>query len=299
VNPIPTKQWLIIGLSAFTSLAICAFLLVLIEVLDLSVRTPEKFSWTVGLPLLGMLNRVDTKTFNVAHYFNHQSTDEKVEMFKSLLRKLRFEIESLNAQIVLFTSPKKREGKTFVTLCVAYALSLVDKRVLIIDTNFKNNSLSKILNPKNEKYQTLDSKKARYLLTSGKINGPEDQESKSERFEEGIYDLITPTAFNNVFVVTNSGGSDSPAEIFSGKNFKRLIRAYADSFDYIFLEGASINEYSDTKELIEHVDKVVAVFGASNNIKSIDKRSITFLKSIKEKFGGAVLNMVDEKDLKL
>lgn len=297
VNPLPTKQWLIVGLSGFTSLAICAFLLVLIEVLDLSVRTPEKFAWTVGLPLLGMVNRVDIKTFNVKNYFNQPSTDEKVETFKSLLRKLRYEVESLNAQIILFTSLKKREGKTFVILSVAYALSLIEKRVLIIDTNFKNNSLSKILNPTGEKYQTIDSKKARHLLTVGA--GGKGEEPKTEQFDEAIYNLITPTSFNNVFIITNSGGSDSPAEIFSGKNFKNLVAAYSDSFDYIFMEGASVNDYSDTKELIEHVDRVVAVFAAGSSIKSIDKRSIAFLKSIKEKLGGAVLNSIEGKDLKL
>jgi polysaccharide biosynthesis transport protein len=85
----------------------------------------------------------------------------------------------------------------------------------------------------------------------------------------------------------------------SGRDFQNLIAALADSFDYILLEGASLNDYSDTKELVKYCDKVVAVFSAESSVKQLDKDSIYYLKSLGKKFGGAVLNKVDTKDLKL
>ena len=58
-----------------------------------------------------------------------------------------------------------------------------------------------------------------------------------------------------------------------------------------------MNNYSDTKELVDFVDKVVTIFAAESDIKQIDKDSIHFLKSLGGKFMGAILNKVNLKDL--
>jgi len=296
--PENSKRILIIALAGATSLALCFFVIVVIELIDASVRTPEKFKRIIGLPLAGCLNRIDNRNFNIRSYFNQQNGNEEMEMFKSLLRKIRHEIESLNAKVILFTSPKKRDGKTFTMFCLSYVLSLVNKRVLIIDTNFKNNSLSQILGRNQSDLKVLDSRKRR-MLTSA--NGHTRSEGEQAEFDhENTYDLINPTKYKNIYIVGNAGsGSESPAEILSGRDFSNLITALSDSFDYILLEGAALNDYSDTKELVRYVDKVVAVYSADSPVKQLDRETTYYLKSLGKKFGGAILNRVETKDLKL
>jgi len=58
-----------------------------------------------------------------------------------------------------------------------------------------------------------------------------------------------------------------------------------------------MNNYSDTKELTQYVDKVIAVFGAENDIKTIDKESIDYLSNLGSKFMGAILNKMDLRNL--
>jgi len=127
------------------------------------------------------------------------------------------------------------------------------------------------------------------------------QRKTDEEFDhENTYDLINPTKYKNIYIVGNAGGgNESPAEILSGRDFANLINVLADSFDYIMLEGAALNDYSDTKELVRYADKVVAIFSAESSIKQLDRESVIYLKSLGKKFGGAVLNRVDAKDLKL
>lgn len=294
--PENSKRVIIIGLGGVTSFMLCLFVIAGLELIDGAIRTPDRFKRAVGLPLAGSINKIDNKNFNIRTYFNQQNGNEETEMFKSLLRKLRHEIESTGAKVILFTSPKRKEGKTFITFALSYVLSLVNKRVLIIDTNFKNNSLSQILGRNQSDLKVLDSKKHKLLAaaqTQKETVGPDfDQENS--------YDLINPTKYKNIYIVGNSGGgTESPAEILSGRDFANLIGALADSFDYILLEGASLNDYSDTKELVKYADKVVAVFSADSSIKHLDRDSIYYLKSIGKKFGGAVLNMVETKNLKI
>ena len=202
----------------------------------------------------------------------------------------------MNGKVLLFTSPKKRDGKTFVMFSLAYVLSLLDKRVLILDTNFKNNSLSQILGRGQSDLKVLDTKKHKLLVSSQET----DKKMEAEFEHENSYDLINPTKYKNIYIVGNSGGgSESPAEILSGRDFTNLVSILADSFDYVLMEGASLNDYSDTKELVRYADKVVAVFSAETSIRQLDREAIQYFKSLGKKFGGCVLNRVDTKDLKL
>jgi succinoglycan biosynthesis transport protein ExoP len=297
VAPETSKRILIVALAAVTSFTLCLFAIVALELMDGSVKTPGKFKSIVGLPLSGSINKIDSRNFNIRTYFNQQNGSEETEMFKSLLRKLRHEIESMNAKVILFTSPKRKDGKTFFMFCLSYVLSLVNKRILIIDTNFKNNSLSQILGRNQSDLKLLDSKKHKLLAAAQ--NGSKS-EADAEFEKENSYDLINPTKYKNIFIVGNAGGgSESPAEILSGRDFGNLITSLADSFDYILLEGAALNDFSDTKELVKYADKVVAVFSAESAVKQLDRETIYYLKSLGKKFGGSVLNRVASVDLKL
>ncbi|MDQ2657389.1 MAG: hypothetical protein M3Y60_08195, partial [Bacteroidota bacterium] len=296
VNPEPGLRIIIIGLAGFLSLMFSVMAIVGIELMDGAIRTPEKFKRMVNLPMAGVINRIDSRNFNIRTYFNQQNGSDETEMFKSLLRKFRHEIESMNAKVILFTSPKRKDGKTFTMFSLSYVLSLLDKRVLILDTNFKNNSLSQILGRGQSDLKVLDTKKHKLLVSA---QGAEKKE-ETEFEHENSYDLINPTKYKNIYIVGNSGGgSESPAEILSGRDFTNLVSLLADSFDYVLMEGAALNDYSDTKELVRYADKVVAVFSADTSLKQLDREAIQYFKSLGKKFGGCVLNRVDTKDLKL
>ena len=297
VYPEPGVRLIIIGLAAFTSFVFCVLIIAGLELMDGAVRTPDKFKRMVNLPLAGVINRIDSRNFNIRTYFNQQNGDEETESFKSLLRKFRHEIESMNAKVILFTSPKRKDGKTFTMFCLSYVLSLLDKRVLILDTNFKNNSLSQILGRGQSDLKVLDTKKHKLLVSA---QGATEKKVETEFEHENSYDLINPTKYKNIYIVGNSGGgSESPAEILSGRDFTNLVSLLADSFDYVLMEGAALNDYSDTKELVRYADKVVAVFSAETSIRQLDREAIQYFKSLGKKFGGCVLNRVDTKDLKL
>jgi len=97
----------------------------------------------------------------------------------------------------------------------------------------------------------------------------------------------------------NNGGFESPDEILSGKNFSQLIDILSTEYDYIFLEGAALNDYSDTKELEKYVQKVIPVFSADTSIGQLDRESINYLRSLGNKLAGAILNKVELKNLKI
>lgn len=294
-NPVRNKRLLIIGAAGIASFFFCVFVLVALEFLDMTLKTVDHFKRAVKIDLAEQLIRVNTQSLNFNTLFDSKSNTPELEIFKEFVRKLRFQIESTRSRIFLITSCKKGEGKTFITFTLAYVMSLVNKKVLIIDTNFKNNALTKWLSLKKDDVKLLEKKQdyeVKLLMKGG-------SKHQSKEDDGNVKDLVSATRFNNIFLIGNNGGFESPDEILSGRDFGQLIHIFSEEYDYILLEGAALNDYSDSKELIKYVEKVIPVFSADSSIGQLDRESISFLKSLGNKLTGAILNKVDMKNLKL
>jgi uncharacterized protein involved in exopolysaccharide biosynthesis/Mrp family chromosome partitioning ATPase len=280
IEPEPSKRQAIIGLAGTITLLSAILIIVLLTYLDSSVKTPIIFSKKVNLKLISMVNFMNMKEVNLkdmvagtAQPGNHQ---EKLRnnVFRESIRKLRFEIETSGKKIFLFTSTKKGMGKTTLIQALAYSMSISKKKILIIDTNFCNNDLTVQLNadPVLEKIST-------------------DKNNRS--LVDQIKFLSKDIGAGTVFAIGSEGGDYTPSEVLPRENLLNHLQSLTAEFDYIFLEGPPLNDFSDSKELIQYVDSVVAIFSATHIIKQIDKESIKFLKELNGKFCGSVLNKVD------
>lgn len=290
--PERSKRLIFIGFSGFASFFICIATIVAIELLDLRLKNPDQFRKFVTLELAGTLNHINSKRVNLEQLFKVQAKDRELDTFKHFLRNLRFAIESSNSKVFLVTSMKEAEGKSFIILCLAYSLSLVKKRVLIIDTNFKHNTLTQELLVVNSEYKKLESG----FYVRGLIGKGDPDEIPEDDF---VTSIISPTNHKGINVIGNSGGDKSPSEIFAGRDFGRMLVKLRERYDYVFLEGAALNNYSDTKELIEYVDKIIPVFNAASVMRRIDYESLSYLKSLNGKLMGSILNGIELRELKV
>lgn len=288
--PEPSKAIFIIGLSAMASLSLCVFAIVLVEFIDQRIKNPSKFEAYADLRLLGWINTVITENLDLKTLVRAKTNNESEEQFKHFLRKIRFEIENSGAQVILVTSTKKGEGKTFSILSLSYSLSLLNKRVLIIDTNFRNNSLTKLLIARPNFQKMLQEQGDVKLLTSPNAE-PFDGSTVN-----GSNNIISKTSDKNIDVIGSNTGMDSPSEILAGRDFKNVINQLRTSYDYIFMEGSSLNDFSDTKELMTFADSMVAVFSANSTLRQTDRESVAYLRSLGDRFIGAILNQVDAKE---
>ena len=196
------------------------------------------------------------------------------------------------SQVILVTSTKKGEGKTFTILSLAYSLSLLNKKVLIIDTNFRNNSLTKLLIARPNFQKMLQEQGEVKLLTS-----PNTEPFDGTNVNSSGNNIISKTSDKNIDVIGSNTGMDSPSEILAGRDFKNVVNQLRGTYDYIFMEGSSLNDFSDTKELMMFADSMISVFSAHSVLKQIDKESINYMRNLNGKFLGAILNQVDAKEV--
>jgi Mrp family chromosome partitioning ATPase len=217
----------------------------------------------------------------IANTYKSADSEETTRnnIFRESLRKLRYEIEISGKKVFLFTSTKKGQGKTTLIQALSYSMSLSKKRVLIVDTNFCNPDLTAQLDaePILEKIipQNFDDK-----------NLVEEIKKHSKNLGMG-----------SIYAIGSAGGDYTPSEILPRENLLHHLQTLTSYFDYIFLEGPPLNDFSDSKELAQYVEGVIAVFSAQDVIKQIDRQSIAFFRELNGKFSGSILNMVDMKNV--
>ncbi len=272
-------KMLITAFSGVVGGAFASMLLLMLAFLDTSLNNSHQFEKFTDLNLLGTLNELKEKNIDLKELFGAELNNKGLEVFKESIRGLRYEVEKSSGTSFLFTSTKEQEGKTFVIIMLAHALTLKGRKVLIIDTNFKNNSLTRIFDE-----DSNQNKLTTRLI--GEANLDSEFEAKNAS-GTGQFKL------DNVDILGNRGGMSSPSEIFAGKEFRKLLADFENNYDYIFLEGPSLNKYADSKELTEYVDKVITVFSAESNISDSDRKSIKYLQNLNGKLMGAVLNKLE------
>lgn len=283
-EPEPSKRKMLVGMAGVGAAITTILIIVLLTYLDTSIKTPVIFNKSVGLKMISMVNFMNLKTRKLSEIISNKdgaldaADKNRNNIFRESLRKLRYEIENSGKKIFLFTSTKKGQGKTTLIQALSYSMSLSKKRILIIDTNFCNNDLTVQLDADPILEKITPHKNGQALL--------EQVKSVSKDVDGGL-----------VYAIGSEGGDYTPSEILPKQNLLQHLQSLTEEFDYIFLEGPPLNDFSDSKELAQYVEGVIAVFSATDAVKQIDKQSISFFKELNGKFCGSILNMVDLKNV--
>ena len=282
-KPESNRKALFTVFSGVVGASMATFFIFLLAFLDNTLHSPNQFKVFTNLPLIGNITKIKNKQLDLKTLFQEEHGKPNLERFKELIRDFRFKLEKVGqGNIFLITSPREDEGKSFLITCIAHALLLKQKRVMVIDTNFKRNTLSTWA----EK-PLPQSANVHQMLVEAKL---------TEHF--AVTSIASP--FNNLPIesISNSGRSQSPLEGLNAGEFQQFLGALSHNYDYIFMEGAALNIYADTKELIDFSDHVVAVFSAESTLRQADKDSINLLNGLGDKFVGSVLNRINDKNMR-
>ncbi|MET0464600.1 MAG: Wzz/FepE/Etk N-terminal domain-containing protein [Chitinophagaceae bacterium] len=276
LRPEASKRMVTMILSGVAAFFISSLAILALAFFDKSIRTPSNFHRQVDMPLLGIVNFVKFGDSNILKRITDFNSSERDNTFRELLRKLRYEIEASRKKVFLFTSTEPQQGKTSLIQALAYSLSLGKKKVLIIDTNFCNNDLTVAIQaqPTLEKFQ----------LNEGSFSIARAAQ------------MISPTPIPGVDIIGCEGGDYTPTEILPKNHLLKYLDYLKEEYDFIFMEGAPLNGFTDTKELMEYAEKVIIIFSAEKAISEADQDSVTFLKD-NDKFFGAILNKVQDPNL--
>jgi len=280
VRPVPGNALKMLAISGLTMFFLSILIIIVLEMLDNTLRTPSIFKKETRLKVMAGIGQVDLDKKQLSDYFRFTPGSEREQNhfpFIENLRKLRYEIERSGKKIILFTSTGTQAGKTTIIEALAHTFSLSRRKVLLIDANFSNNNLTRDFS-------------ASQALNHFDANRPADS---------GIRSVISQTPIPCVQVVGCEEGNFTPSEIPAGNNFLRHLGELKSDYDFVFIEGPALNTHADSKELSDFTDGIMLIFSAKNSLGDIDRESIAFLRTCRQQLLGAVLNKIDEQNLDL
>ncbi|MDQ6814780.1 MAG: AAA family ATPase, partial [Bacteroidota bacterium] len=262
-TPKSSKKMLLVILAGIVSFIFCLVVLFIAYFFDNSINDSYELANQTGQPVLGSLNRLTSSKINLNDLWKNANGTSDVQYFKTLLSSLRFELDNNvdNKKIIAITSLQADEGKTFFALNLAYAYTMINKKVLLIDGNFSQPEITEIVKPS---VYIED-----YLL----------------------HERVGVNEFNsgsNLTIIGNKGGDLSLLELTNKQNIASKIDALKNIFDIILIETPALYKMNKAKEWIMFADKVVPVFEASKAIKH--GNGIEYLTSLNGKMTGWVLN---------
>lgn len=270
-------KMILAGASVFMLLSM---IFIFLEIFDSAAKTPSTFHRLTRTHTTNILNHVVLKKNSVIDMILEDKQGKKYRyknLFKNNIRKLRFDLMNSGKQVFLITSAQNKTGKTTVIEALAASLLLSHKKVLLIDLNFLNNTITKHFNP-DVFIQSIPSK----INYSISVNQQK---------------IASPTSFGGLDVLGCNESNVTPTEVLNELNMNEFLRLLKEEYDFILIEAAAMNLYADSREIAQYVDSIYLVFGADASIQQADLDSIQFVASHKEKNGGLILNKVLAENL--
>jgi capsular exopolysaccharide synthesis family protein len=271
-QPAKPKKGLIIVAAFILSVGLGIFLALALEALNAGVRSVDDVERKLGQRMLGIIPwQTHNKRENLAlrHFF-----DKTHHVFSESVRTLRTSLQLLNldkpSQTILITSSVPKEGKSTVSINLAFAIGQLN-RVLLIDTDLRRPTLAKQFD----------------------LPG----------FQPGLANLIAGTHSVEECIVTDAdSGIDllcagslppNPQELLASDQFANLMAGFKAKYEYIIVDSAPTQAVSDSVVVSKHCDSIVYVVRAdSTNIKVINMGLSRFLQ-MGNRVDGVVLNQVD------
>ena len=245
----------------------------LLEFMDTSVKSPADIVRRTDLPVLGTVPHtrdLEEDVDDIRRAFADNRDSLVGEAFRHIRTCLQFSGPPEHRRSILITSPLPNDGRTAVTMNLAASIARSGRKVLIIDTNFRQPAVSGLFVP--------DGASARGL--SNVLVGQAKLKDVVHEFEP------------NLFIMSSGPMPPNPGELLGSAPMRELMAEAIEEFDQILLDAAPCLVVTDPAIVSTVVDGVVLVVRAGANTHGMVKRAGDGFTRIGARVLGTVVNGV-------
>ena len=276
-NPldVQSKYPLVLILAAMLSVSA----IVIIYVLRDTVKTPKTARRKLDARLLRTIDheeknktlRAKMQRKNTAPLIaNSLISKEFMEGNLSLCSAVEYRVRKKGMKVIMITSVGENEGKSTVAANLALAMAAKNKRVVLLDCDFRKPALYKIL----EMHQPHDRNLTAYLLQEG--GNPEDYLTESKKY--------------GIRLGNSHGSGKNIVKLLNNGKLQSLLQQLRSQVDYVIVDTPPMLAAADAEIIAKMVDTAVLVARADYMpIKSINE-GIARLKKVTTDVSGVVLN---------
>ncbi len=228
--------------------AACAGVIALLSILRDTVKNGDDMRNKVDARLLGTIpyladkyilpdkSEVPLMTISYKNYWYQES-------FHLVAGRILHHAEKHDLKSIIYTSVFPNEGKTTSLLNTAISMSMNNKKVLVIDGDFRNPTISGILHVGEEYASSLAD-----ILSGGKMD----------------FKNIWKMDGHNVYALTNARPHMDSVVSLSNGRFEELLKTAAKTFDIILVDSGPTAFVSDIELLKVRCDGIILIVAQDN-----------------------------------
>lgn len=178
------------------------------------------------------------------------------ESFRAVRTNLQFSLFEQGQKVVMITSSTSGEGKSFVALNLAGIFSVSNKKAVVVGLDLRKPAMQKFMDVSNKDGVST------YIIGRSTID-----------------EIINPTEFPGLFVITSGPVPPNPAELFETPQFAKLIEELRARFDIVILDTPPVALVTDAMLIAQQADATIFVVRQ----KFTHKSALTFANELQTK----------------
>ena len=202
---------------------------------------------------------------------NGETKGSVVEGYNRLKDNILYMNADGNTKVIQMESAGAKEGKTTVAGNLAVSLGMTDKKVIVVDLDFRRSRLHRLFNVSKE------TGIADYFLGNATLE-----------------DITKDSGYKNVDILTRGSEVPNPALILVSDKFKTLIAELKEKYDYVFLDCAPVLLVSDYIHIVKVSDGVLFMVAHASTTKKQVTEAVKELRKNGANILGSVFTMYDK-----
>jgi capsular exopolysaccharide synthesis family protein len=239
-TPVGPKKGIILLAALVLGIAIPYGIIYLLSLLRYKIEGRNDIVQLTDVPCIADIPlSVDLASGKRSVVVRENKNDQMEEAFRSLRTNLQFVLEP-GQNVILITSSMSGEGKSCVSSNLAFSLSLMGKKVLLLGVDIRKPQLAKLFD--------LEDKKNG--LTAYLAGAKEDT---------ATLDRCIQSFSENLDVLPAGVVPPNPSELLSKENMEYAISYLKKKYDYVLLDTAPVGLVSDTLLVARFADCCIYV----------------------------------------
>ncbi len=207
----------------------------MVAFIDDRVKSAYQIEAIVGLPLVGIVPKIRKLSPATRGQVVMNKADALAsEAFLTIHSNLRLKAQSRNSKVILVTSTRPGEGKSFVASNLALTFAKHGERVVIVDCDLRKPNIHNVLGVPNTKG----------VIDVCGLNA-------------SIESVVVSEHMPNLDIMTAGGRAMNPTNILNDKSFPALIAELRNRYDRVIIDTPPLAPVSDAMIILQHVDGVI------------------------------------------
>lgn len=203
---------------------------------------------------------------------NPETSFERREAYTRLKNNILYLNADGNKKVIQVISSLMHEGKTTIVCNLAVGLGMTDKKVIVVDADFRK--------PRTQMEFNTSIKNGMADYIKGSLNKEE---------------IIKHTEYKNVDLITRGEDSSNSSLVFISEKFRNLIKELREEYDFVLVDCPPVLQVSDYINITPVTDGTLFITAYGRTTRKQVAEAIKELKKAKADIIGSVFSFYDRK----